>query len=90
MIKKLLLSLILLISLVGCNKTSYESDVYYEIFVGSFNDSNNDGIGDLKGVTNKLDYLKDLGIGGIWLMPIMKSETYHKYDVDDYYQIDSD
>jgi glycosidase len=58
--------------------------------VASFNDSDNDGIGDLKGVTLKLPYLKSLGIGGIWLMPIMKSETYHKYDVDNYYLIDSD
>ncbi|NLP22505.1 MAG: alpha-amylase [Erysipelotrichaceae bacterium] len=91
MIKKLLLSLVILISLLGCNKEEvYDSDVYYEIFVASFNDSDNDGIGDLKGVTLKLPYLKSLGIGGIWLMPIMKSETYHKYDVDNYYLIDSD
>lgn len=91
MIKKLLLSLVILISLFGCNKEEvYDSDVYYEIFVASFNDSDNDGIGDLKGVTLKLPYLKSLGIGGIWLMPIMKSETYHKYDVDNYYLIDSD
>ena len=81
----------ILISLFGCNKEEvYDSDVYYEIFVASFNDSDNDGIGDLKGVTLKPPYLKSLGIGGIWLMPIMKSETYHKYDVDNYYLIDSD
>ena len=54
--KKLLLSLVILISLFGCNKEEvYDSDVYYEIFVASFNDSDNDGIGDLKGVT--LSYL---------------------------------
>lgn len=69
---------------------------YYEIFVYSFCDSDGDGIGDFKGLTSKLDYLNDgdpnttddLGIDGIWLMPIMPSSTYHKYDVDDYMDID--
>ncbi|RAZ94838.1 hypothetical protein DK853_33110, partial [Klebsiella oxytoca] len=46
---------------------------YYEIFVRSFYDSNKDGIGDLNGVTAKLDYIKDLGYNGIWLMPIHPS-----------------
>ena len=71
---------------------------YYEIFVGSFWDSNGDGTGDLAGVTEKLDYLNDgdsstdsdLGITGIWLMPIMPANTYHKYDVTDYTMIDPD
>jgi len=63
------------------------STVYYEIFVRSFYDSNGDGIGDLNGVTAKLDYLKDLGVGGIWLMPINPSPSYHGYDVTDYYGI---
>lgn len=61
---------------------------WYEIFVGSFYDSNGDGKGDLKGVTTKLDYIKDLGFNGIWLMPINTSPSYHKYDVKDYYEID--
>lgn len=61
---------------------------WYEIFVHSYYDTNNDGIGDLKGVTEKLDYIKDLGFNGIWLMPISPSPTYHKYDVTDYYAID--
>ena len=63
---------------------------WYEIFVYSFYDSNNDGIGDLNGVTQKLDYIKDMGFNGIWLMPIHPSPTYHKYDVNDYYAIDPD
>lgn len=69
---------------------------YYEIFVYSFFDSNEDGIGDINGVIEKLDYINDgddstdsdLGFNGIWLMPIMPSTTYHKYDVIDYYDID--
>ena len=69
---------------------------YYEVFVRSFYDSNGDGIGDINGIIEKLDYLNDgdnkkhsdLGIDGIWLMPIMPSPTYHKYDVTDYYSID--
>ena len=61
---------------------------WYEIFVHSFYDSDNDGIGDLNGVTAKLDYVKEMGFNGIWLMPIHPSPTYHKYDVKDYYAID--
>ncbi|MCI5745178.1 MAG: alpha-amylase family glycosyl hydrolase [Erysipelotrichaceae bacterium] len=70
--------------------------VFYEIFVGSFSDSNGDGIGDLRGIINRMDYLNDgdinsgksLNVEGIWLSPIFKSPSYHKYDVTDYYQID--
>ncbi|MCR4851741.1 MAG: alpha amylase [Lachnospiraceae bacterium] len=61
---------------------------YYEVFVYSFCDSDGDGIGDLKGVDEKLGYIKDLGCNGIWLMPVMSSPTYHKYDVTDYMAID--
>lgn len=69
---------------------------FYEAFVYSFYDSDGDGIGDLNGLTSQLDYLNDgdsstdtdLGVNGIWLMPIMPSTTYHKYDVTDYCDID--
>ena len=61
---------------------------FYEIFVYSFCDSNGDGIGDLQGVISKLDYLEQLGVNGIWFMPIHPSQSYHKYDVRDYYGID--
>ena len=85
----------------GFKTISYEASKdkyrnYYEIFVYSFCDSDGDGIGDFKGLTSKLDYLNDgdpkttddLGIDGIWLMPIMPSGSYHKYDVDNYKDID--
>ena len=70
--------------------------VFYEIFVGSFSDSDGDGIGDLRGIINRMDYLNDgdpqsgrsLGIEGIWLTPVFRSPTYHKYDVMDYFSID--
>ena len=55
----------------------------YEIFVRSFYDSDGDGIGDLNGVAEKLDYLKDLGVENIWLMPFNESPSYHGYDVED-------
>lgn len=70
--------------------------VFYQIFVGSFSDSDGDGIGDIRGIINRFDYLNDgredsglsLGVEGIWLSPIFSSTSYHKYDVTDYYTID--
>ena len=80
------------------NKTDIDDNnrVFYEIFTGAFSDSNSDGLGDLQGIINRLDYLNDgnpnsgksLGIGGIWLTPIFESPSYHKYDVANYYKID--
>ncbi len=61
---------------------------YYEIFVGSYCDSDGDGIGDLRGIESKLDYISDLGCNGIWLTPVMAAPSYHKYDTTDYYMID--
>ncbi len=68
----------------------------YEVFVYSFCDSNGDGIGDLPGLTGKLDYIndndpqtdRDLGCDMIWLMPVFPSPTYHKYDATDFTGID--
>jgi alpha-amylase len=64
--------------------------VSYEVFVRAFADSNGDGIGDLRGLAGKLDYLQDLGVQSLWLMPIHPSPTYHKYDVTDYKGIHPD
>lgn len=68
----------------------------YEVLVYSFCDSNGDGIGDLPGLLSKLDYIndgkpgegEDLGMTGLWLMPIFPSPTYHKYDATDYMSVD--
>ena len=62
----------------------------YEVFVRSFYDSNGDGIGDLRGLTQKLDYISGLGADCVWLMPIAESPSYHGYDVTDYNKIEPD
>lgn len=65
----------------GWNKNA----AFMEIFVRSYKDSDGDGIGDFKGLTAKLDYLKSLGVTGIWLMPMMPSQDHdHGYAVADY------
>ncbi|GAB4580842.1 MAG: alpha-amylase family glycosyl hydrolase [Anaerolineales bacterium] len=81
----------------------WNQTIWYEVFVRSFADSTTgplacDGEGDLQGLIEKLDYLNDgnpnthtdLGITGIWLMPIMQSPSYHGYDVIDYYTVEQD
>ena len=76
----------------------WDDAVCYEVFVRSFYDSNGDGIGDLQGLTEKLDYLNDgddtttsdLGVNCLWLMPVADSPSYHGYDVVDYRAIEPD
>ncbi|ALC40924.1 Mal-A1 [Drosophila busckii] len=66
----------------------WEAGNYYQIYPRSFRDSNGDGIGDLNGVTEKLQYLKDIGFTAAWLSPIMKSPMVDfGYDIADFYQI---
>jgi alpha-amylase len=64
--------------------------VFYEVFVRSFRDSNGDGTGDLNGLTERLDYLRDLGITGLWLMPVAEAASYHGYDVVDHRAVEHD
>lgn len=76
----------------------FEGAVFYEVFVRSFKDSDGDGIGDLKGLIEKLDTLNDgdpktttdLGVDALWLMPVFESPSYHGYDTTDYDTIEKD
>ncbi|WP_411169762.1 alpha-glucosidase [Clostridium sp. MB05] len=73
------------------NKIWWKESVFYEIYMSSFMDGNNDGIGDFKGITSKLDYLSDLGVKGIWLTPFYPSPRVDNgYDISDYYNVDKD
>ena len=98
--KRKILSILLIFAMLctlcaGCGQREEKIELiddayrnYYEIFPGSYYDSDGDGSGDLQGIIQKLDYIADMGFNGIWMTPIMPSPTYHKYDVTDYYHID--
>ena len=63
------------------------SSTTYQLLIYSFADGTSDGIGDFKGIQKKLDYLNDLGVTAIWLSPAHPSDSYHAYDVTDYYSV---
>ena len=63
------------------------SSTTYQLLIYSFSDSDGDGIGDFKGIKNRLDYLDDLGVTALWLSPAHPSSSYHAYDVNDYYSV---
>lgn len=92
--RKILSLILIAILLTGCSsKKEYieptTNTAYYEVFLASFYDSDGDGIGDIQGLIQKLDYIQyDVGANALWLMPIHPSPTYHKYDVTNYYEID--
>lgn len=67
--------------------TSKHSGITYQINIFSFKDSNNDGYGDLNGITQNLDYFDRLGVTGLWLSPVQPAQSYHGYDVTDYEKI---
>ncbi len=68
----------------------FNDTILYSVFVRSFRDSNGDGIGDLQGVIDGLDYIQSLGANTIWLLPVFKSPSYHGYDISDYYTVNPD
>ncbi|XP_029050902.2 maltase 1-like isoform X1 [Osmia bicornis bicornis] len=71
------------------NKGWWNQTVFYQIYPRSFQDSNNDGVGDLKGITSKLDHFNDIGVGAIWLSPIYKSPMVDfGYDIEDFLEVD--
>ncbi|MGB0345382.1 MAG: alpha-amylase family glycosyl hydrolase, partial [Acholeplasmataceae bacterium] len=102
--KKILLLLLIIsatLALHACQNKTFPTSVelqdvhtnidnYYQIFIRSFADSNHDGIGDLKGIENNLDYLETLGVTALWLSPFHPSNTYHGYAVTDYYDVHED
>ncbi|CAK1602756.1 unnamed protein product [Parnassius mnemosyne] len=66
----------------------WETTIFYQIYPRSFMDSDGDGIGDLNGITSKLEYLKELGVGATWLSPMFKSPMYDfGYDIADFYDV---
>lgn len=71
-------------------KKWWKESVFYQIYMPSYADSNGDGYGDFKGMTTKLEYLKDLGVKGIWLTPFLTSpKVDNGYDIANYYEIDA-
>src|SRR6267154_1474742 len=67
----------------------WKTGVLYQLYVRSFYDTNGDGVGDLPGVIEKLDYLHGLGVTGIWLSPVTRSANFDwGYDVTDYYSVE--
>ena len=69
----------------------FKSNAVYQIYPRSFCDSNGDGIGDIRGIISKLDYLKDLGVGILWLSPVYRSPNADfGYDISDYRDINPD
>ena len=85
---KRLICLLACILLAAASARAVESCSWYEVFVRSYQDSDGDGLGDIAGLTARLGYLQDMGYNGLWLMPVMPSPSYHKYDVTDYMAID--
>ena len=86
--KKIVCLLLCLLTALAILPGLAESHNWYEVFVRSYQDSDGDGLGDLQGLASRLDYIREMGYDGLWLMPVMPSPSYHKYDVINYLEID--
>ena len=73
----------------GSRVQNFDSSTGYQIFIGSFADSDGDNFGDIRGIINKLDYLESLNVDILWLTPFQDSTNYHGYDIKDYFSVDS-
>ena len=69
-------------------QTPFPNTIFYQIYTRAFYDSDGDGLGDFNGITEKLDYIEDLGAGALWIMPMFKSNTPHKYFSTDHMLVD--
>ncbi|NMH58940.1 alpha-amylase family glycosyl hydrolase [Alteromonas ponticola] len=78
------------IQLKNQNPNWWDNAIFYEIWPRSFYDLDGDGSGDFDGMTAKLPYLQELGVNGIWLTPVFEAPSYHGYDFQDFYQVESD
>ncbi|MCW8107381.1 alpha-amylase family glycosyl hydrolase [Alteromonas ponticola] len=78
------------IQLKNDERNWWDNAVFYEIWPRSFYDADGDGSGDFKGMAAKLPYLKELGVSGIWLTPVFEAPSYHGYDFQDFYSVESD
>lgn len=78
------------ISLKEDTSNWWQNAIFYEIWPRSFYDADGDGSGDFDGMTAKLDYLQELGVNGIWLTPVFEAPSYHGYDFQDFYNVESD
>ncbi|WP_367771019.1 alpha-glucosidase [Flavobacterium sp. WC2421] len=94
---KIGISIVMLLLFFSCNKEKkstadkvwWKESVFYEIYMPSYKDSDRDGFSDFKGLTSKLDYIKGLGVKGIWLTPFLESpKVDNGYDVANYYKVD--
>ena len=88
-ITSILCGVVIVLSAVEAQGSWWQTTSIYQIYPRSFQDSNGDGIGDLPGITSRLEYLAELGVEGVWLSPIYKSPMKDfGYDISDYLEVD--
>ena len=87
-LKALLFWTILFSAQIIAAQSRFPNTIFYQIYTRGYYDSDGDGLGDFNGITQKLDYIEDLGIGALWIMPMFKSNTPHKYFSTDHMHVD--